>query len=364
MNAPSLDFGSLHDVLANWPDHPTPATAIDSLFERTRQVLEQARSVGVDQAIPDLAPLVKHLLRRQSLRIGLTEQLRVPKGAPWPTAKGWARYGVSAHSESSTHTLIQAMAWEPEWLPRTDVPVFDAAFQQEIVRRDWTRPIDPFLSEISGFKTYVTPGQREAVRSAFLTPPGETLVVCLPTGSGKSFVAQAPALARGLEGGMTLCVVPTTALALDQARQTSRMLAQRFRRPEQRPLAWHAGLSLEDRAEIKAAIREGRQGILYCSPEAVTGALLPSLYAAAKSGFLDYLIVDEVHLLSQWGDGFRPAFQLLAGVRRGLLRACPADGFKTVLMSATLTAEAIETIDALFGPPETIQMVASMHIRP
>lgn len=364
MNGPSLDFGGLHDVLSKWPDHPTPATALDSLFERTRQVLELARRVGIARTLPDLAPLLRHLLRRQSLRIGLTEQLRVPKGAPWPTAKAWARYGLSAHSESSTHILIQAMAWEPDWLQRADVPVFDRAFQQEIVRQDWTRPIDPFLAEISGFKTYVTPGQREAVRSAFLMPPGETLVICLPTGSGKSFVAQAPTLARGLEGGMTLCVVPTTALALDQARQTSRILAQRFRRPEQRTLAWHAGLSAEDKAEIKTAIREGRQGILYCSPEAVTGALLPSLYAAAKSGFLDYLVVDEVHLLSQWGDGFRPAFQLLAGVRRGLLRACPVEGFKTVLMSATLTTEAIETIDALFGPRETIQMVASMHIRP
>ena len=85
-------------------------------------------------------------------------------------------------------------------------------------------------------------------------------------------------------------------------------------------LAWHAGLSEHERTSIKSAIRQGSQGILYCSPEGVTGALLPALYEAARAGLLGYLVIDEAHLVSQWGDGFRPAFQLLSGVRRGTAR--------------------------------------------
>ncbi|CAN0522970.1 unnamed protein product, partial [Scytosiphon promiscuus] len=185
----------------------------------------------------------------------------------------------------------------------------------------------------------MSPGQREAVRSAFLLPPGKTLIIALPTGSGKSFVAQAPVLVRGLEGPVTICVVPTTALALDQARQTANILKTRFPRRDVPILAWHAGLSADERLAVKTAIRQGTQGILYCSPEGVTGALLPALYDAAEAGLLAYLVIDEAHLISQWGDGFRPAFQMLAGIRRGLLARCGDRPFKTLLMSATLTPE-------------------------
>ena len=364
MTGATLDFGSLYRALEVWPASNLPASGSDGLYERVLQILTKAQTGDLATALPDLAPLLRHLLRRQSLRTGVAASFRVPTTPPWPSAAVWASYGISTHSQLADSASIEARAWQPQWLGESDVPVFEDVFAENVIRKNWTTAIDPFLGETSGFSTYVTPGQREAVRSAFLVPPGETLIVCLPTGSGKSLVAQAPVLARGFEGGLSLCIVPTTALALDQARQTLRMMAPRTRPGERRTLAWHAGLSAEEKAEIKSAIREGRQGILYCSPEAMTGALLPALYAAAQSGLLDYLIVDEVHLLSQWGDGFRPAFQLVSGVRRGLLRSCPGAGFRTVLMSATLTSEAVATIDALFGPAETIQMVASAHIRP
>lgn len=362
MTSNTLDFDSLYRALDGWPHVALPDAGTIGLYERVRQILTEAPTLGL--ALPDLIPLLKHILRRRSLQTGGTAQFRVPITPPWPAARTWAAYGVNCHSETATHALIEAQAWRPNWLSDVDHPVFDDVFAERTVRKNWSKAMDPFLGDASGFSNYVTPGQREAIRSAFLVPPGETLIVCLPTGSGKSLVAQAPVLARGFEGGLTLCVVPTTALALDQARQTARMMAPRTRPGERRLLAWHAGLTVDEKAEIKAAIREGRQGILYCSPEAMTGALLPSLYGAAEAGLLDYIIIDEAHLLSQWGDGFRPAFQLAAGVRRGLLRACPGEGFRTILMSATLTTEAVETIDALFGPPESIQMVASIHVRP
>lgn len=365
MTVSILDFGILYEVLADWPTVPIPPTAVDGPFERARQILLAAGAPAGSLPIADLAPALRHILRRESLQAGANAQFRVPLKDPWPTSKEWARFGVSAHSQTDRDLLIEALPWVPSWLSASDVPVFEDSFRQAAVRKDWTTPIDPFLAEPSGFTSYVSPGQREAVRSAFLMRPGDTVIVCLPTGSGKSFVAQAPVLVKGLEGGLTLCIVPTTALALDQARQMSERLAGRARGGlGELHLAWHAGLSGEEKNLIKNAVRQGRQGVLYCSPEAVTGALLPALYDAAKSGLLDYFIIDEAHLLSQWGDGFRPAFQMIAGIRRGLLRECRNEPFRTILMSATLTPEAIGTIDALFGPPESVQLVASAHLRP
>ena len=358
------DFGGLQDALLDLTKLEAETPATDRIFDRLTQVLLASQATGQLHNPQDAMALFRHVLRRQSLR-GQQAQLRLPCGTGWPDRTEWEAFGIRAHSEANEHFLIEARPWHPTWLDDSDKPVFEDIFAERMVRRDWRRPIDPFLGTASGFDTYVSPGQREAVRSAFLLPPGETLLVDLPTGSGKSFVAQAPVLVRGFESGLSLCIVPTTALVLDQARQMRQMLKRRFPRRDVPALAWHAGLGAEERTAIKTAIREGRQGILYCSPEAATGALLPALYDAARAGMISYLIIDEAHLVSQWGDGFRPAFQMLAGVRRGLLDARPGgQHFRTLLMSATLTPDTVKTIDALFGPTRTVQMVASVHLRP
>lgn len=360
----SLDFSSLHDVLTDWQDYALPAGGNDGVFDRICQILRRSQTVGRLIGSADLAPLLRHVLRRESLRSNGVAHLRVPLAPGWPKSADWASYGIRLHSEKDGFGLIDARPWKPNWLPPSDQPVFEDVFAESNVRSNWERPIDPFLGEASGFTHFVSPGQREAVRSALLLPRGETLIVGLPTGSGKSLVAQAPVLARGLEAGLTLCIVPTTALVLDQARQMADLLERRFPGQPIPELAWHSGLSPESRSNIKAAIRAGRQGVLYCSPEAVVGALLPALYEAARFNLLAYFVIDEAHLVSQWGDGFRPAFQMLAGVRRGLLAATPTTKFRTVLMSATLAPDTIETIDALFGPARTVQMVASILLRP
>lgn len=360
----TLTFDTLYDALAAWPPPAVPSAGSDGVFERVRQILEGAIAGGERGRMGDLIPLLRHVLRRHSRQTMTMARLRVPATGEWPDRDRWAAFGIRAQGVTTSQFLIEALPWSPGWMAEVDTPMFEDVFAEGDVRFDWRRPIDPFLAEASGFGTYVSPGQREAVRSAFLLPPGETLIVSLPTGSGKSFVAQAPVLVRGLEGGLTICIVPTTALVLDQARQMGDLLKARYPRREIPALAWHANLSTEARLSIKTAIRGGRQGILYCSPEAMTGALLPALYDAAGDGLLSYLVLDEAHLVSQWGDGFRPAFQMLAGVRRGLLKACEGHGFRTILMSATLTPDTVETIDALFGPSHTVQMVASIHLRP
>ncbi|MDG9793529.1 protein DpdF [Brucella anthropi] len=363
MNA-NLDFDVLYAVLAGWPSVELPTSVQDGVFDRILQMLTLYQAQDGAAVSSDFISLLRQVLRRHALQTETTARLRVPALSMWPTRDQWAQFGIRAQRVGTHQFLIEADPYAPSWLGENDVPIFEDSFAEREVRLDWRQPIDPFLADASDFSTYTSPGQREAVRSAFLMAPGETLIVSLPTGSGKSFVAQAPVLVRGLESGLTLCVVPTTALALDQARQTTKLIKNRHPRTGVPELAWHAGLTDEERTEIKSAIRQGRQGVLYCSPEAVTGALLPALYDAARAGFLAYLIIDEAHLVSQWGDGFRPAFQMLSGVRRGLLDACGGERFRTILMSATLTSETVGTIDALFGPARTTQMIASIHLRP
>ena len=359
-----LNFGSLQDLLVDWPNAVIPEVGHDGVYDRILQVLKLQKMASAAPIEGDLMSLLRHVLRRQSLQSGTPARLRVLRSEGWPSREQWSKFGVVAQEIVQKFYLLEALPWSPDWMAEQDTPVFEMAFAECKVRIDRQCPIDPFLQEAADFESYTSPGQREAVRSAFLLPPGHTLIVGLPTGSGKSFVAQAPILVRGIEGPTSICVVPTTALALDQARQTGDMLKRRFPRASIPILAWHAGLNAAERESVKKAIRSGTQGILYCSPEGVTGALLPSLYDAAQAGLLSYLVIDEAHLLSQWGDGFRPDFQMLAGVRRGLLQHATEHPFRTVLMSATLSSETIATFDTLFGPVETVQMCASIHLRP
>ncbi len=199
------------------------------------------------------------------------------------------------------------------------------------------------------------------MRAAFLIPPGQTLLVVLPTGAGKSLVGFAPALLGWPARGLTLVVVPTVALAHDLAHQV-RELFGRIGADTSTPLAWHADLPDAERQVIKRAIRDGQQPILFASPEAVLQALSPALFDAAERGLLRSLVIDEAHLVAQWGNDFRPEFQSLTGVREELLKVCPPmSRFRTTLLTATLTPESFTTLRTLFG---NIHVVSAVHLRP
>ena len=348
----------LQDALAGSGGFPD-STALDPLAARIRSVVTNAG--GRSNARAELPPLLRQYLLRETWRVGRDAHLRVPIGPLWPEAKDWAAHGVRTLVVG--HELsVTADQWRPDWLPGGQTGVFGAAFTEELVRADGRCAADPFLTEATGYTHYSCPGQREAVRAAFLMPPGSSLIVNLPTGSGKSLVGQAPALVYKEEGNLTIFVVPTVALAIDQARQMSAYLKRTFGAVW--PLAWHGGTPTEQRASIRARLRSGTQKIIFTSPEALLTSLLRTVEEVAKSGMLRYLVIDEAHLITQWGDEFRPAFQTLAGLRSALLREAPHGGFRTLLLSATFTSTTVDAIASLFGPSDNVQVVSAVHLRP
>lgn len=364
---PAFDFTALQQTLLDWPVSPPPLGTASgtSLLGRLRQTLVAVGAGGGPASAPDLMVLIRQLLIERSTD-GQAETLSVPRGRVWPAAEDWRQFGCEV-TQTAERLILRARPWRPDWLsPSLDGAddIFAAEHQARPVRVEARVTMDPFLRDATGLDTYVCPGQREAVLSALCMPAGSTLIVNLPTGGGKSLVAQAPVLLRGLESGLTLYIVPTNALALDLQRRTLELLAGRRGAGERWPLAWIGGRDQVVRNEIKQRVRAGTQGILFASPEAVCGALLPALYQAAERGALSYLVVDEAHLIAQWGDDFRPAFQQLAGVRRGLLKACPDASFRTLLLSATISSAVIGTLETLFGPSEHLQMVSAVHLRP
>ena len=228
--------------------------------------------------------------------------------------------------------------------------------------------VDPFYAALTGRGTYATFGQRAAIWAAVLAPTGGTVVVNLPTGSGKSAVGfSVAALAAVKQPSVAVVVVPTTSLALDQDRAFREFVAAAGRLTCPEVLAYHSGLSDDARQAVRQRIRAGQQPILFTSPESLLGSLRSALFDAARHGLISLFAVDEAHVAVAWGEEFRAEYQLLAPVRDDLLRRQVLAGhgqFPTVLMSGTLTASVIERLVRDYGSTGHVEVVSAVSLRP
>lgn len=364
------DFARLRRSLLeldNLTDLDIPFT--DEACEALRRAILAARLTPGAVGAGDLAGLTRHVLCRAQTETNDADYfLTVPRTAPWPDDRLWHESYVKVMAADKTRVRVCIdRPWSAPWLADSDRfdPLKDS-FDAVDRRRGWPSlpklPLDPAL-EFGlglGFPGYQGPGQRQAIRAAFFISPGGTLVANLPTGTGKSLVAWAPALLAPA-GSLTIMIVPTTALALDQERQ----LRERFsKRNLPREFALYSGMPTETRDAIFERLRSATQPIVICSPETLLGSLSRRAFEAASAGILKYLVIDEVHMVTQWGNDFRPEFQAIAGMRRALRKRCPeGKAFRTLLLSATLTADCFNVLRRLFADEE-FEAVQAVALRP
>ena len=142
------------------------------------------------------------------------------------------------------------------------------------------------------------PLQKEIIKAVL--DQKDTLAL-LPTGGGKSYCYQIPAL---MQEGFALIISPLIALMEDQVNNLKEkgIRALYFESDPQ-------GLKLSQ--QIENAIN-GRFKVVYVSPERL---LNPAFINQIKHAKISLIAVDEAHCISEWGHDFRPAYRKINVLR-------------------------------------------------
>lgn len=131
-------------------------------------------------------------------------------------------------------------------------------------------------------------------------------IVSMPTGEGKSVCFQGPALYKAsLTKKLSLVITPLRALMQDQVEDL-----------QKKGFATNVDYLSGDRQrpEVESIYRKLRSGeiaLLYITPERFrVKSFMNVLYQRMEmDGGLEYIIFDEAHCISQWGQEFRPDYR-------------------------------------------------------
>ncbi|MFG2683734.1 protein DpdF [Streptomyces sp. NPDC048392] len=340
-----------------------------------RGTLRRLRDALADESSGwrDIASLTRQILLEAQARENTTG-FTVPLLPRLPTREQWEEIRCQTGLRNGgSHLYVTALPWHPpvsgdasRRAAQEDLRQIHLGADSPHHRKLESYPADPFFTAALGghHSHYVSTGQRQAARAVALAEPGSTTIICLPTGHGKTAVAMAPALLSSTGSGVSVVVVPTSVLAADLERRTFEIVEQQGNHSPTGRYAYTSGLPIEDQQKMREDIATGRQRLVFTSPESLVGKLKKPLEDAAEAGLLQYFVIDEAHLVEQWGNSFRTEFQTMASHRRIWISKAPQGRQPiTVAMSATLTAQQVETLDLLFASPQRARVVWASQLR-
>lgn len=265
-------------------------------------------------------------------------EIAVPEGLI-PTEN---EYGILCNAEGKYYANLEL----PNYV---DSFFVDQAFQRKKVSGDTEKQKDIFygnnayIYSLTQYKEFKSLEQKLAVFGALNTPEGYTTLVSLPTGGGKSLITQTMAYQQQ---GLTIVIVPTVSLAIDQVRNAKNNIKHNA---DNEIFCYYSGIELERKNALRNAIKNETARLLFISPEALirNTEFVSMINEANAKKYLKNLIIDEAHIVIEWGDFFRVDYQCLEPWRNELLAI--NSQLRTVLLSATYTKVAVVKLKQMFA---------------
>ena len=127
---------------------------------------------------------------------------------------------------------------------------------------------------------------------------GDNVLCLMPTGGGKSLIYQIAGLATGKS---TLVISPLVALMNQQCEQLA-----------QKGISAINFSGMDYRKQFRVITGMAHQPLprfLFSSPERISNDGYLEYVLKLRSEDIGLVVVDEVHCVSQWGEGFRPAYR-------------------------------------------------------
>ena len=221
--------------------------------------------------------------------------------------------------------------------------VFDRKPIQDVFDEKRIIDVNNYIYRLTNqkFKTFKGLEQQLAVMGSLRVPFGYTALVAMSTGGGKSLITQT--ISYQYADSLTIIIVPTISLMLDQYRNAVQIIKPKN---ENEIMYYHSGCSVD---KLVFALDNKLTRMLFISPEALIKniRIQKSILKTNYIGYLKNLVIDEAHIIIEWGTSFRVDFQCLDSFRKLLIKE--NSSLRTYLLSATFSKKTVDNLKMFYS---------------
>lgn len=251
------------------------------------------------------------------------------------------RFGLMINdSKGSIYANLDLPQYVHETFIRT---VFDSEPVQKAANDTVIAQTNPYIYKLTKgkFRSFKSIEQQIAVMGALRVPDGYTAMVAMSTGGGKSLITQT--VSYQYENSLTVVIVPTISLMLDQQRNAVKIIEPKNK---DEIMYYHNGCNVD---ALVDALDKKLVKMLFVSPEALikNRRIQNGIFKANSEKYLKNLVIDEAHIIIEWGASFRVDFQCLDSFRRLLSKDNPS--LRTYLLSATFSKKTVDNLKLFYS---------------